>query len=75
MKPIHAGGLVKITGGPYAHANKTIATGYLVPNTGGVWPYHYPPTHPYRLLITKTPLNLVFPILPIWPGDVIAVVK
>ena len=69
---MHAGKKVIVTvpGIPSFHVE-----GYLVLNTGGHYPYYYQPWPEPRLRVTDKLTDLLYPILPIWPGDRIAVVK
>ena len=74
MKPPHAGRLVRVT---HKATNHPLAEGYLVLDTGGLYPYNHKPDkyNLPRLVIKKRFVDFVYPVLTIWPGDKVEVIK
>lgn len=73
MKPPHAGKKVRVS----TTQGTWLADGYLVMDSGGLWPHNHKPIQwdlP-RLRITHNGTNWVFPVLTLWPEDVIEVIK
>ena len=72
MKPLHAGKKVRIS----TTRGTWLADGYLVMDSGGLWPYNHKPDRRNlpRLRVTYHNLS-VFPILTLWPDEKIEVIK
>ena len=73
MKPLHAGKKVRVS----TTRGTWLADGYLVMDSGGLWPYNHKPYKGNlpRLRATRNKDNWVFPILTLWPDEKIEVIK
>ena len=73
MKPPHAGKKVRVS----TERGTWLADGYLVMDSGGLWPYNHKPDkwNLPRLRATRNKDNWVFPILTLWPDEKIEVIK
>ena len=73
MKPLHAGKKVRVS----TERGTWLADGYLVMDSGGLWPYNHKPYkwNLPRLRATRNKDNWVFPILTLWPDEKIEVIK
>ena len=73
MKPLHAGKKVRVS----TERGTWLADGYLVMDSGGLWPYNHKPYkwNLPRLRATHNKDNWVFPILTLWPDEKIEVIK
>ena len=73
MKPLHAGKKVRVS----TERGTWLADGYLVMDSGGLWPHNHKPDkwNLPRLRVTYNKDNWVFPIFTLWPDEKIEVIK